>query len=490
MNPYHRWLGLPPELMRPTYYELLGITPGEQSPDRIAAAADNVLARLQRVDAGQYQRLHDELCARIERARQTLVDPSRRARYDERLKRQQHETPPTTSAETVDPMAPVIFGTSRDAGELDDLPAAMPPPPAIADAAPNPMAPVSFPQLGATAGPAPRIVPQAVASARSGAAPASGELPAFPSAADRSLTQRAAVRHKSSHYTPLLTILATTSLLVIIGLVYYLAAGPDEEEVLTGPSPDLMASAAMRRAAVDAGPKMRSAIPPVSIAEDEPAAVKRASSETPAALESEPSARPAMVAENDLPQTSAPEPTPEQLEQLGAALRAAHDSLRQRDFERVAVELQKAEALPQRPQDRAKVDRLQQLANHVGEFLQAIDDALAGFEAGETIQVGNSTVVNVVEVTSDTLVIRLLGMNRRYALQELPPGLAMAIAKHELPADSPQTKVIGGAYLATLPTADTEDLAQVRAWWQEAAAADRSVQSLIPVLDDSYELSP
>ena len=488
MNPYHRWLGLPPELTRPTYYELLGVSPGEQSPERIAAAAGTVLARLQQVDPGQYQRLHGELRARIERARQTLADPSRRSRYDERLKHQQQETPATTSAEAVDPMTPMIFGTSRDSGELDDLPAALPPPPAFADA--DPMAPVAFPQADATPGPAPLIIPQAITSLRSGAAPTSGALPAFSSAADRSLTQRAAVRQKSSPYTPLLALLATASLLVIVGLVYFLAGGPDEEEVAAGPSTDSMAAAETPRAAVSAGPKTRSAIPPVSIEEREPAAIKPASTETPAAPEAEPAVRPATLAASDPPQPPAPEPTPEQLEELGAALMSARDSLTQRNFERVAAELQKAEALPQRPQDRAKVNRLQQLANHVREFRQAVDDALAGFEAGETVQVGNSTVVNIVEVSPDTLVIRLLGMNRRYSLQELPPGLAIAIARHELPADSPHTKVLEGAYLATLPTTDAEDLAQVRAWWQEAASADPTVQSLMAVLDDSYELSP
>ncbi|HUT12942.1 MAG TPA: hypothetical protein VMY42_20775 [Thermoguttaceae bacterium] len=45
-DPYHRWLGIPPEKQPPNLYGLLGIEPFENNPDVIESAADQRMAHL------------------------------------------------------------------------------------------------------------------------------------------------------------------------------------------------------------------------------------------------------------------------------------------------------------------------------------------------------------------------------------------------------------------------------------------------------------
>jgi len=77
-----RWLGLPSGLRTPTYYQLLMVHPAEADSRVISAAADGQLARLLPHETGTEA---DE-CLRIRQevilARDTLLDPVARQRYD------------------------------------------------------------------------------------------------------------------------------------------------------------------------------------------------------------------------------------------------------------------------------------------------------------------------------------------------------------------------------------------------------------------------
>ena len=46
MDPYHVWLGIPPEEQPPNHYRLLGIAMFESQPDVIATAADRQMGHL------------------------------------------------------------------------------------------------------------------------------------------------------------------------------------------------------------------------------------------------------------------------------------------------------------------------------------------------------------------------------------------------------------------------------------------------------------
>src|ERR1700733_8410852 len=82
-NIYSRWLGLPEHLCPPTYYQLLSVSPSELNPTQIQEAAEaqlqGLLEHLEGPEAQQCRQLVDEVI----KARDTLLDPIARQRYDQ-----------------------------------------------------------------------------------------------------------------------------------------------------------------------------------------------------------------------------------------------------------------------------------------------------------------------------------------------------------------------------------------------------------------------
>jgi hypothetical protein len=190
------------------------------------------------------------------------------------------------------------------------------------------------------------------------------------------------------------------------------------------------------------------------------------------------------------PPQPAPEPKPEEMPlpprgevtALAKALITAKAALIDGNLEEAKAQLAQAETLAKLPEHKAMVERLRTLDNYVGQFYHAIDEAVKSFQSGTEIEVGN-TVVVVVEVLPDNLILRVAGMNKRYARNELPAGLAVAIANKWLDQSDPIAKVVNGAYLAVARINADE---RARALWEEAARAGEPTQNLMLVLDDHY----
>jgi len=85
-DPYHRWLGIPPEDQPPHHYRLLGIAEFESDREVIDSVAMRHISFLQDVTDGPHlqeaQRLLNELAA----ARRCLLDPEKKAAYDAQLR--------------------------------------------------------------------------------------------------------------------------------------------------------------------------------------------------------------------------------------------------------------------------------------------------------------------------------------------------------------------------------------------------------------------
>jgi hypothetical protein len=80
---YSKWLEIPEHRRPPTYYQLLGVSPSELDPKAIAAAAERQLEQLRPhllgPDGEQCRQLEQEVI----HARNTLLDPVTRQRYDQ-----------------------------------------------------------------------------------------------------------------------------------------------------------------------------------------------------------------------------------------------------------------------------------------------------------------------------------------------------------------------------------------------------------------------
>ncbi len=114
------------------------------------------------------------------------------------------------------------------------------------------------------------------------------------------------------------------------------------------------------------------------------------------------------------------------------------------------------------------------LAGYVRQFRKAIEAATSEMEAASSFQVGSSTTVGVVETFPDKIILRVAGMNRTYPFQDLPIGLAVAIADFKLEQIRPVSLVVKGAYVAVDKRVDSEQLDKAKAWWQEAEERRRS----------------
>jgi hypothetical protein len=81
VDPYD-WLGVPKGLRPPTHYQLLGLDPAVAEPAAIRAAADRQLRRILPHLTGPEALAAEQLWSELEEARDTLLDPDRRAHYD------------------------------------------------------------------------------------------------------------------------------------------------------------------------------------------------------------------------------------------------------------------------------------------------------------------------------------------------------------------------------------------------------------------------
>lgn len=96
-DPYHKWLGIPPQEQPPHHDRLLGVALFEVDTDVIDAAANQRMSYLQAMAAGEHVRHSQRLLNEIAAARRCLLNPQTRAEYDTRLQRDEVVNPPLES---------------------------------------------------------------------------------------------------------------------------------------------------------------------------------------------------------------------------------------------------------------------------------------------------------------------------------------------------------------------------------------------------------
>ena len=87
-DPYHKWLGIPPEDQPPHHYRLLGINLYENDASVIESAADRQMTHVKTHATGPHGDLSQKLLNEISVARVCLLNVERKAEYDRELKAQ------------------------------------------------------------------------------------------------------------------------------------------------------------------------------------------------------------------------------------------------------------------------------------------------------------------------------------------------------------------------------------------------------------------
>ena len=85
-DPYYNWLGIPPSEQPANHYRLLGVQLFESNPGVIENAADRQMKHLQSFKIGAKAALSQRLLTEVAAARVQLLDPARRASYDQNLR--------------------------------------------------------------------------------------------------------------------------------------------------------------------------------------------------------------------------------------------------------------------------------------------------------------------------------------------------------------------------------------------------------------------
>ncbi len=85
-DPYYKWLAIPPRDQPPNHYRLLAVDLFEPDVDVIDAAADQRMAYLQQVAAGEHVEASQRLLNELSAARRCLVVPKDKATYDTELR--------------------------------------------------------------------------------------------------------------------------------------------------------------------------------------------------------------------------------------------------------------------------------------------------------------------------------------------------------------------------------------------------------------------
>ena len=237
-------------------------------------------------------------------------------------------------------------------------------------------------------------------------------------------------------------------------------------------------------------PKPESGSPPATALPDTPP------TPDPAGLAEEP------AAPNDDPKTGTeekppkpevvtpemePQARPEDLAALAAAMKTARTAAANGALSTAVDHLKKVASVPKSPEHQAKYDRLSLLIQYADSFRSALRDSIAALEAGDEIEVGTNGAVGVVGKTATSVTVRVKGANRKYSIDTLPPGLAIAIADTRLSKEDAVSLVMKGAYLATLKDADAQQLTKARQWFREASSKDQDTADLEKVLDDTYD---
>ncbi len=87
-DPYHVWLGIPPQEQPPHHYRLLGVPLWEADPRVIESAADRQMTFLRTFQSGPHGSLSQKILNEVAQARVCLLSAVKKAPYDEALRAQ------------------------------------------------------------------------------------------------------------------------------------------------------------------------------------------------------------------------------------------------------------------------------------------------------------------------------------------------------------------------------------------------------------------
>jgi len=120
-DPYHVWLGIPPEEQPPNHYRLLGIALFESNADVIAMAADRQMGHLRTFQSGKHSDLSQRLLNKVAGAKVCLLNSAKKTAYDEQLQQQTKLLAAPAVADSTPWAQPIAMPDTADSSQWADI---------------------------------------------------------------------------------------------------------------------------------------------------------------------------------------------------------------------------------------------------------------------------------------------------------------------------------------------------------------------------------
>ena len=178
-----------------------------------------------------------------------------------------------------------------------------------------------------------------------------------------------------------------------------------------------------------------------------------------------------------------PEPSeepvdPARQEAFAGAVADVRKAMSEHNLSKARSHLDRARADAQTDDDRALIERLGTMLDYLNEFWVGARKAIANLKSGDEFTV-KDTVVVIVEIGEKEVIVRAVGQNRTYPLDDLPHRMLTALAEKWF-AEGPSSKVLLGAYLAVDPAGDS---ARARQLWKGASELGIDLEPLMPEME-------
>jgi hypothetical protein len=186
-------------------------------------------------------------------------------------------------------------------------------------------------------------------------------------------------------------------------------------------------------------------------------------------------------------ETPGPQPTREEIAQVVSAMKSARESLTNSEVNRARKQLAAVMSVPKTAMHEQQFERLSRLIDYNASFQSLLETALGSFRGGSELKIGN-TYISIVEINDELVIIRAVGMNKRYRRHEIPPKLAIVFVETAI-KEEPAVLLAKGAYILSREKPPEELRSKALDWLTKAAATNAAeVDSLLPVFEDEYEL--
>lgn len=134
----------------------------------------------------------------------------------------------------------------------------------------------------------------------------------------------------------------------------------------------------------------------------------------------------------------------------------------------------------------AKSARLDQLGQLYEIFTDSLQEGKTKLGATQVLTVGKNKI-NIVDISSSELTIRIQGEKKKYAWDRLPPGIALAIADLTLSPQSPIDIAARAVYFSLSPTRNDIFDKKVKDWFEKSVGQGQVREDLQKALTDQYE---